>query len=118
MDFITGLPWSNGFNAILVVVCRLIKMRHFIPCKDTCIAEQLGDLYARHVFRIHGLPKTIISDGGPQFVAKFWKVFCGFLKIDVLLSTPFHPETDGQTERFNAVLEQYLCSYINYLQDD
>ena len=118
MDFITGLLWSNSFNAILVVVCRLTKMRHFILYRDTCTAEQLGDLYACHIFKIHGLPKTIIPDRGPQFVAKFWKAFCGFLKIDVLLSTPFHPETDGQTERFNTVLEQYLCSYINYLQDD
>ena len=62
MDFITSLPWSNGFNAILVVVCRLTKMRHFIPCWDTCTAEQLAELYAYHIFRLHGLPKTIISD--------------------------------------------------------
>ena len=62
MDFITGLLWSNGFNAILVVVCWLTKMRHFIPCRDTCTVEQLADLYACYIFRLHGLPKTIISD--------------------------------------------------------
>ena len=118
MDFITGLPWSNGFNAILVVVCRLTKMQHFIPCRDTCTAEQLADLYARHIFRLHGLPKTIVSDLGTQFVAKFWKALCRILKIEALLSSPYHPETDGQTERINVILEQYLRVYINYLQDD
>jgi len=118
MDFVTGLPWSNGFNAILVVVCRLTKMRHLIPCRDTCTAEQLADLYARHVFRLHGLPQSIISDRGTQFTAKFWKALCKALKIQALLSTPFHPQTDGQTERSNAILEQYLRAYVNYLQDD
>ena len=62
MDFIVGLPWSNGFNAILVVVCRLTKMKRFIPCRDTTTAEQLADLYARHIFRDHGLPGSIVSD--------------------------------------------------------
>ena len=118
MDFITGLPWSNGCNAVLVVVCRLTKMRHFIPRRDTCTAEQLADLYARHIFRLHGLPESIISDRGTQFTAKFWRALCRILKIEALLSTPFHPQTDGQTERSNAILEQYLRAYVNYLQDD
>ena len=118
MDFITGLPYSNGFNVILVVVCRLTKMRHFIPCRDTCPAEQLAELYARHIFRLHGLPKTIISDRGTQFIDKFWRALYKTLKIEALLSTPYHPETDGQTKRVNAILEQYLRAYINYLQDD
>ena len=95
MDFITGLLWSNGFNAILVVVCRLTKMRHFIPYRDTCTAEQLAELYARHILQLHGLPKTIISDRGSQFIAKFWRALCKALKMEALLSTPYHPETDG-----------------------
>ena len=66
MDFIVGLPWLNSYNTILVVVCRLTKMRHFIPCQDTCTAEQLADLYARNIFRLHGLPKTVVSDRGMQ----------------------------------------------------
>jgi hypothetical protein len=93
-------------------------MRHFIPCRDTCSAEELADLYARHIFRLHGLPKTIISDRGPQFIAKFWKAFCVITKMEGHLSTPYHPETDGQTERMNAILEQYLRTTVNYLQDD
>lgn len=118
MDFIIGLPWSNGFNAILVVVCRLTKMRRFIPCRDTCTAEQLADLYARHIFSLYGFSKSIVSDRGPQFIAKFWKALCQVIKITPSLSTPYHPQTDGQSERINAILEQYLRAYINYLQDD
>ena len=118
MDFITGLPWSNGFNAILVIVCRLTKMWHFVPCWNTCTAEQFAELYARDIFRLHGLPKTIISDRGSQFIAMFWRALCKTLKIEALLSTPYNPETDGQTERVNAILEQYLWAFVNYLQDD
>ena len=118
MDFIVGLPWSNGNNAILVVVCRLTKMRHFIPYRDTGTAEQLADLYARNIFRLHGLPKTVVSDQGMQFLTKFWKGLCKILRIEALLSTSYYPKTDRQTERMNAILEQYLRAYINYLQDD
>ena len=90
-------------------------MKHFIPCRDTCIAEQLADLYAWNIFRLHGLPKTVVSDRGTQFIIQFWKGLCKILKIEALLLTPYHPETDGQTERMNAILEQYLRAYINYL---
>jgi len=108
MDFITGLPWSNGYNSVLVVVCRLTKMRHFVPCQDTCTAEPLANLYSRHIFRLHRLPESIISDRGTQFTAQFWRALCRILKIEALLSTTFHLQTDGQTERSNAILEQYL----------
>src|SRR5436305_10355508 len=99
MNFVTGLPWSNGYNAVLNVVDRLTKMRHLIPCRDTVTAEQLADLYVRHVFRLHGLPTFIVSDRGPQFIAKFWRSLCEALKIEVKLSTSYHAPTDGQTER-------------------
>ena len=62
MDYVVGLPWSEGYNAVLVIVCRLTKMRHLIPCRDTCTAEELADLYLKNIARQHGLPKTIISD--------------------------------------------------------
>jgi len=93
-------------------------MRHLIPCRDTCTAEQLAELFVRHVFRLHGLPRTVVSDRGPQFVAGFWQALCVALKIQAKLSTPYHPQTDGQTERLNAIMEQYLRVYVNYLQDD
>lgn len=118
MDFVTHLPPSRGYDAILVVVDRLTKMKHFIPCKGTCNAEEVARLYAYNVWKLHGLPQTIVSDRGPQFVAQFWKHLTRRLQITNLLSTAYHPETDGQTERTNAVLEQYLRAYVSYLQDD
>ena len=118
MDFVTGLPWSNGCDAILAVVCRLTKMRHFIPCQETTSTDQLAGLFVRHIFRLHGLLDSIVSDRGGQFIAGFWKQLCQLLRVQRALSTPYHPETDGQTERFNATMEQYLRVYTNYLQDD
>ena len=99
--------------------CLLTNQKwHFIPCQDTCIAEQLADLYASNIFCLHGLPKTVVSNRGTQFIANFWKGLCKILKIEALPSTPYYPETDGQTEQMNAILEQYLRIYINYLQDN
>jgi hypothetical protein len=118
MDFITHLEPSQGHDAILVIVDRLTKMKHFIPCHGTCDAEGVAQLYVRHVWKLHGLPNTVVSDRGPQFVSAFWKHLNKRLRIKSLLSTAFHPETDGQTERANAVLEQYLRAYVSYLQDD
>jgi hypothetical protein len=118
MDFITGLPESGGYNAILVVVDRLTKMSHFIPCRDSCTAEEVALLYRDSVWKHHGLPASIVSDRGAIFVSTFWRNLCSRLGIQSRLSTAFHPETDGQTERTNAILEQYLRGYINYQQDD
>ena len=118
MDFITHLEPSQGFDAILVVVDRLTKMKHFISCNGTCDAEGVAKLFVQHVWKIHGLPATVVSDRGPQFVSAFWRHLNKRLKIKALLSTAFHPETDGQTERMNAVLERYLRAFVSYLQDD
>ena len=118
MDFVVGLPWSNGCDAIWVVVHRLTKQRHLVPCASTVDAKDLADLFIQWVFRLHGLPETITTDRGPQFASHFWGRLCERLQIDRRMSTAFHPQTNGQTERFNAVMEQYLRSYVNYLQDD
>jgi len=80
--------------------------------------EGLADLFCDRVFRYHGLPETIVSDRGPQFASRLWKHLCSCLKVDARLSTAFHPQTDGQTERVNAVVEQHLHAYVVYLQDD
>jgi len=100
------------------VVDRLTKQRHLITCTTTITAEGLGDLFCDRIFPYHGLPETIVSDRGPQFASRFWKHLCTCLKIDPRLSTAFHPQTDGQTERVNAVVEQHLRAYVTYLQDD
>ena len=118
MDFITDLPKSSKFDAILVVVDRLTKMAHFIPCTKSISAKETADLVLNNVIRLHGIPEDIISDRGPQFASKFWKSLFSMLGTKTKLSSAFHPETDGQTERVNQVLEQYLRAYVNYLQDN
>ena len=118
MDFIVKLPVSNGFDSILVVVDRFSKMSHLIPCKETIDAPGTAKLILNHVVKLHGLPDEVISDRGPQFTSKFWREVCSRLGIERKLSTPAHPQTDGQTERMNQTLEQYLRSYINYEQDN
>jgi len=118
MDFVTGVPRSKDHGDIWVVVDRLTKQRRLVPCSTTVDARHLADLFLQHVFRLHGLPRTITSDRGPQFACAFWHRLCAQLGIEPRLSTAFHPQTDGQTERMNAVMEQYLRSYVKYLQDD
>jgi hypothetical protein len=118
MDFITDLPDSQGFDSILVVVDRFTKMAHFIPCTKTITGEGTAKLLLNHVFRLHGLPSDIVSDRGPQFASKFWKRLFQLMGVQTKLSSAFHPETDGQTERTNQTLEQYLRCTINYQQDD
>ena len=118
MDFIVGLPDSSGYNAMLVVVDRLSKMAHAIPCREDTTTEDLAELFVTHVWQHHGWPESLVSDRGGQFVAGFWKVLNKRLGAKVTLSTAFHPETDGQTERLNSTIEQYLRAYVTYQQDD
>lgn len=118
MDFIVGLPSSNGYNAIWVIVDRLTKMAHFVPCKDSINAQELASAFTKDVFRLHGLPDEIISDRGSVFTSRFWQSLLKLLGIKSSMSTAFHPQTDGQTERVNAILEQYLRAYLNYQQDN
>jgi len=118
IDFVVELPECEGFDAIWVVVDRLLKMRHFIPCHTTIDAVGMAKLFLREIVRLHGLPATIVSDRGPQFASTFWGQVCCCLGIDRRLSTAFHLQTDGQTERMNASMEQYLRVFVNYQQDD
>ena len=118
MDFIVDLLPSNTFDNICVVVDRFSKMAHFVPCKKTIIGEDTAKLFIDNICRYHGLLDEIISDRGPQFVFKFWQSLFKILQVEIKLSLAFHPQTDGQTERVNQVLEQYLCYIINYQQDN
>ena len=116
LDHIVDLPISSGFDAILVVVCRLTKMAHFIPCMSTDTANDFARLFEKNIHRLHGLPKDIVSDRGTLFTSAFWRDVCRQLDIKQNLSTAFHPQSDGQTERVNAIVEQYLRTYSDYLQ--
>ena len=118
MDFIEGLPEASGFDTILVVVDRLTKMALFIPTRKSVDTKELARLFIDRVFAKHGAPHDIVSDRGRHFVSKLWNEICTALRIKSNLSTAYHPETDGQTERINQILEQYLRMYTNYQQDD
>jgi hypothetical protein len=124
MDFITKLPLSEEpsteafYDSIMVIVDRLTKYSYYVPYKETNNAEELAYVFYRHIVANHGLPNEIISDRGPTFTAKFWQSLMSHLGLNHKLSTAFRPQTDGQTERMNQVVEQYLRCYINYQQDD
>ncbi|KAF8830708.1 hypothetical protein HHX47_DHR2000968 [Lentinula edodes] len=121
LDHITQLPVTAGpekYDAILVVVCRLTKQAIYVPCHTTDNAEDFANLFITHVFSKHGMPADIVSDRGSLFVSQFWKELCRALGIESRLSTAYHPQTDGQTERVNQAVEAYLRIYCSYDQDD
>lgn len=117
IDFITDLPQSKGCSNIMVITDRLSKGVIFEACADITV-ETLVFKFLRLVYRNHGLPKAIVSDRGTQFTSVLWKRLCQQLGVTRRLSTAYHPETDGSTERMNQTLEAYLRAYVNYNQDD
>jgi len=92
-------------------------MAHFVPMTEKTMAEELARLFRDNVWRLHGLPESIISDRGPQFAAGLMRKLNEMLRIKTKLPTAFHPQTDGQTERMNQELEQYLHMFIDHRQD-
>jgi transposase InsO family protein len=109
MDFIVGLPRTQkGYNSIWVVVDRLTKVAHFISVNTTYSGARLIELYISRIVCLHGVPKKIISDRGSQFTSWFWEQLHDSLDTKLRFSTAYHPQTDGQTERTNQVLEDML----------
>ena len=119
MDFITQLPPTKmGHDAILVFVDRFTKMVHFAPTNTDVSAIETARLFTEHVFRLHGQPKSIVSDRDTRFTSTFWRSLMENLGTQLKLSTAFHPQTDGQTERVNRTLEQMLRMFISPAQDN
>ena len=119
MDLITSLPQTDeGHDSIVTVVDRLTKMVHFFPCSVHVTAAQLANLFLNNIFRLHGLPTEIISDRDPRFISAFWKEFCKLLGTKQNLTSPYHPESDGQTERMNRILEEMLRQFVAPHQQD
>jgi hypothetical protein len=115
MDFIVRLPETlDGHDAILVVVDRLSKMAHFIPTHTKVDADEAAQLFFTHIFRLHGLPSSIVSDRDPKFTSSFWRVLFKLTGTKLAMSTSRHPQTDGQTERMNRTLEEMLRSFVAY----
>jgi transposase InsO family protein len=119
MDFVVELPRTKkGHDAILVVVDRLTKRAHFCPTTTDATAPDTARVFIDNIFRLHGLPRTIVSDRDPRFTSKFWKALFEILEVKLKPSTAYHPQTDGQTERVNRTLEQILRAYVGYHQND
>jgi len=114
MDFVVGLPECEGFDAIWVVVGQHSEMRHCIPCLTIIDALGLVQLSLREVVCSHGLPLTSISDRGPQFASTFWLQVCSRMGIYRMMLTASHPQTDGQADRMNDCMEQYIWVFINH----
>jgi hypothetical protein len=123
-DHITKLPKSKEpgsnieYDSIFVITDRMTKFGYFLPYQEATDAETLAYTIFKHIVANHGLPEEIISDRGTTFTSKFWQALMAQLGTKHKLSTAYHPQTDGQTERLNQTLEQYLRCYINYDQDD
>jgi transposase InsO family protein len=123
MDFITDLPVSRGrgngvYDALLVIVDRYTKTARYFPCQKTITAEQLADIFLDRIVSQYGIPNGITSDRGSLFTSQFWSSLCFAMKVTRRLSTAFHPQTDGQTERQNQTVEHYLRCHCTWLQDD
>ena len=124
MDFITNFLSSKNlatavfYDSILVMVDKLTKYSHFIPCQKTITAKQLEYLVLDRLVRHHGLPINFITNRDKLFILAYWQTLVASIGIKHKLSTAFHPKTDGQTERANQSLEAYLRHYLNHTQDN
>jgi len=116
-DFITKLPLAQGYDAILVVCDRFSKITHFIATTEKTSAEGLTKLFRDQVWKLHGLSESIVSDRRVQFAAGMIKELNNLLGIQTKLLTAYHPQMDGQTERVNQELEQYLRVFIDHRQE-
>ena len=118
MDFIVKLPLSESYDTILTITDTFSKASIFIPCNESINGENTAKLYATHVLPHYGLPTCIISDRDPRFTSTFSRELCHTLGITQNISTAYHPQTDGQSERTNQWLEQYLRIFIDYHQQN
>ena len=113
IDLIIGLHRTKyQHDSVMVVVDTLKKAAHFIPVKSTFGTTQVADVFLKEVVRLHGIPKMIVSDRDAKFTAAFWKGLFGGMGTKLNFSTAYHPQTDGQTERTNQILEDMLRTYV------
>lgn len=119
MDFVGPLPKTErGFDTILNVVDRLSKMAHFLPCKSDITATEVAELFAERIWSLHGLPRSIVTDRGVQFVNEWNTALMRLIGTKHCVTSAYHPESDGQTERTNRVLCEMLRHYVNARHDN
>ncbi|KAL0413692.1 UNVERIFIED_CONTAM: hypothetical protein Sradi_1570900 [Sesamum radiatum] len=113
MDFITNLPPSCGKSAIWVIVDRLNKYAHFIALPSKFSAPSLATIFTVEIYRLHGMPKSIISNRDPRFLSTFWRELFRLSGTTLAYSSAYHPQTDGQTEVVYRVLSTYLSCFVS-----
>ena len=118
MNFVVEFPLSSRHNAVMIVVDLVLKQAHFVLMHMTVTAERAARLFLHQIWKLHSLPTHIVSDHGPQFVAHFTRELYRLLRIKLVSSTAWHPQTDRQTEHVNQELDQYLWLFVNEWQDN
>ena len=115
IDFVVGLPVQDGLDTICTVVDKATKMCHFLPCRESISAKQVAKMYWENVGKLHGIPSVIISDRDVRFTSKFWRELWRILGTDIRMGSGFHPQSSGQVEIFNKLLEQTLRCTVHQL---
>lgn len=113
LDFIEGLPLSAGFSCILVVVYLFSKYAHFIGLRHPFTAASVAKVFFAQVYKLHGMPSAPISDRDKVFTSKLWTTLFALAKVELRMSTVYHPQSDSQTERVNQCLETFLRCFVH-----
>lgn len=113
MDFVDGLPTSNHHTSIMVVVDRLSKSAHLVPLAHPYTSRSVAAKFIEFIVKLHGIPRSIVSDRDPVFISAFWKELWRLSGTKLCMSSAYHPQTDGQTEVVNRIMKQYLCCFVS-----